>query len=247
MKKKLLMRLAAAALAVGMCLSSAGAVKADSYYINDLGEDEYYQRLEEYQNRSGPYVDVSTSDWYCEAIEACKAAGYMNGYQDGTFRPKNKITRAECAAILSRIKSSGAQIYGVYIFSDISSDKWYANAVNDVGEVMGGIDVLTSNNNITNPDIALFHPNAMCTRIDFCQGIPNAIDYVNSGFYDGTTHYFTDYKKMSDYELWAISALYNAGIINGNPDGSFAPNSTITRAEVAQILYNYELRVWLHH
>ena len=52
---------------------------------------------------------------------------------------------------------------------------------------------------------------------------------------------------MSDYELWAISALYNAGIINGNPDGSFAPNSTITRAEVAQILYNYELRVWLHH
>ena len=41
--------------------------------------------------------------------------------------------------------------------------------------------------------------------------------------------------------------MKNDGIINGNPDGSFAPNSTIMCAEVAQILYNYELRVGLRY
>ena len=76
MKKKLLMRLAAAALAVGMCLSSAGA----SYF-----------------------TDVSPNAWYYDAVTECSDYGLLNGYQNGTFRPNATITRAECAALLDRM------------------------------------------------------------------------------------------------------------------------------------------------
>ena len=108
MKKKLLMRLAAAALAVGMCLSSAGA----SYF-----------------------TDVSPNSWYYGAAMECASYGLMNGYDDGSFRPNANVTRAECAQILSNINPEWrAEI----IYYDVDSSKWYRNVVSHYGTYMGG-------------------------------------------------------------------------------------------------------------
>lgn len=50
---------------------------------------------------------VSFSDiagnWAEESIQAAAAAGWIFGYQDGTFRPNQSITRAEAMAVLNRI------------------------------------------------------------------------------------------------------------------------------------------------
>lgn len=40
-----------------------------------------------------------------ERLRACANQGLMMGYPDGTFKPKNGVTRAETAAILSRLKA----------------------------------------------------------------------------------------------------------------------------------------------
>ena len=215
MSKKMLKSFIATLITISVCIGYAGAVDAK------------------------PFSDVNENDWFYYAVAMAEDVGYMNGYPDGTFRPNATITRAECATILNRIKDSDAQIFGIYTYRDVPSTAWYANAVNSVGEVMGGIRVLTSNNDILNPDLAMFYPDEPCMRIVFCQSIPTIIDMANSGGYDGTLHYFTDNSVMDSYEIEMVSALYNAGIISGNPDGAFSPDSTITRAEVAQILSNY--------
>ena len=44
------------------------------------------------------------SSWAKPGVEGIIEKGYMSGYSDNTFRPKNKITRAEAVATLSRIK-----------------------------------------------------------------------------------------------------------------------------------------------
>ncbi len=49
------------------------------------------------------FKDVSASDWFYGEIGKAVAAGYINGYPDGTLRPKNKITRQEAAVIVARI------------------------------------------------------------------------------------------------------------------------------------------------
>jgi hypothetical protein len=49
---------------------------------------------------------------------------------------------------------------------------------------------------------------------------------------------FTDYENMSPWATDAIAALQAAGVFGGRPDGSFAPNDTATRAEVAAVLTN---------
>lgn len=48
------------------------------------------------------FSDVASSAWYAEAVAAAAEAGIVNGYTDGTFRPNNKISRQELAAMVVR-------------------------------------------------------------------------------------------------------------------------------------------------
>lgn len=45
--------------------------------------------------------EAGVSDWAKEAISALTESGFIKGYEDGTLRPKEKITRAEIAAIVA--------------------------------------------------------------------------------------------------------------------------------------------------
>ncbi|RKL63767.1 PEGA domain-containing protein [Thermoanaerobacteraceae bacterium SP2] len=49
------------------------------------------------------FKDVSTADWYSEEIAKAAAEGYITGYEDGTIKPGNEITRQEVAVILSKV------------------------------------------------------------------------------------------------------------------------------------------------
>ncbi|MGI6330653.1 MAG: S-layer homology domain-containing protein, partial [Zhaonellaceae bacterium] len=49
------------------------------------------------------YSDVASADWYYVEVAKAMAAGYISGYEDGTIRPKNPISRQEAAAMLARI------------------------------------------------------------------------------------------------------------------------------------------------
>ena len=49
------------------------------------------------------FPDVSDKLWAYEDILAIYDAGLINGYEDGTFRPENEITRAEVMSIINRI------------------------------------------------------------------------------------------------------------------------------------------------
>ncbi len=48
------------------------------------------------------FSDVKDGDWYKNAIAVAVANGYCSGYEDATFRPNAKITRAEASVMLSK-------------------------------------------------------------------------------------------------------------------------------------------------
>ncbi|MDG0810091.1 S-layer homology domain-containing protein [Cohnella rhizosphaerae] len=50
----------------------------------------------------GVYNDVKAADWYAPFVSAAKSYGLISGYPDGTFRPKQTITRAEAVAIIGK-------------------------------------------------------------------------------------------------------------------------------------------------
>ena len=56
----------------------------------------------ETEKESG-FSDVSSGDWFAPYVNEAVERGYINGYEDGTFRPEDPIRRQEATVILARI------------------------------------------------------------------------------------------------------------------------------------------------
>ena len=50
----------------------------------------------------GTFSDVTGDEWFANAIQDAVNLGLIGGYEDGTVRPNNNITRAEACAIVNR-------------------------------------------------------------------------------------------------------------------------------------------------
>ncbi|KYH32911.1 S-layer homology domain-containing protein [Neomoorella mulderi] len=58
--------------------------------------------LEVKEGTKNPFKDVKGDAWYAGAVTAAAGNGLVKGYEDGTFRPENVITREELVAMLVR-------------------------------------------------------------------------------------------------------------------------------------------------
>ncbi|WP_438348508.1 MucBP domain-containing protein [Paenibacillus sp. FA6] len=80
----------------------------------------------DYLKKISSYGDVESSRWSNKHIATMENAGIITGYQDGTFKPGQQITRAEFAAIASRFDNLNEQENT--LFSDIK-DHWAAKYI----------------------------------------------------------------------------------------------------------------------
>ena len=55
----------------------------------------------------GPFPDVPGDRWSAGHIQWCKDNGWMKGFDDGTFRPEQPMTREQMAVILARFRDKG--------------------------------------------------------------------------------------------------------------------------------------------
>lgn len=78
-------------------------------------------------NPLSAYSDVSESSEFATAIEWLTEQGAISGYNDGTFKPENKITRAEFLKILVYFKEGGIPtLPEETCFEDVDLEEWYA-------------------------------------------------------------------------------------------------------------------------
>ncbi|MEL6321634.1 MAG: S-layer homology domain-containing protein, partial [Cyanobacteria bacterium J06626_14] len=64
------------------------------------------------QVNSSPYPDVQADRWSAAKIQFARDNNIVSGYQDGTFRPNQPVTRAELMAVLRRAAEYGQAISG---------------------------------------------------------------------------------------------------------------------------------------
>lgn len=57
-------------------------------------------------NKAGAvnFSDVTNTDWFYDELRLAMGAGYANGFEDGTFRPADTVTRAQAAAFIAKAK-----------------------------------------------------------------------------------------------------------------------------------------------
>lgn len=80
----------------------------------------------------GIFPDVTEGQWYTPYVEALAGAGVTSGYQDGTYRPAELVTRAEMAVFLVRAFSNGTPSPAQGVFADVPTSAWYAPAVEQI-------------------------------------------------------------------------------------------------------------------
>lgn len=61
------------------------------------------------EQASPAFSDVTAKDWYADAIAAAVEAGLVNGFEDGSFRPADAITREQMAVMIVRFMKAAGQ------------------------------------------------------------------------------------------------------------------------------------------
>ena len=160
-------------------------------------------------------------------LPASEHKAYIFGYNDGTFRPDNNMSRAEAAAIFARLISEqkGEKISSKSSFNDVSKNEWYSDYIgylSKYGIIKGYADnTFRPNDNVTRAEFV-----AMTVRFN------SLFNDVKKGSY---TVKYTD--VASNY--WAYSDVAyakHAGWLNGYADGTFKGDNAITRAEVVTVV-----------
>lgn len=88
------------------------------------------------------YTDVTESSAYYEAVESLSKLGIVTGYEDGTYKPEETVTRAEMAALIARIQGyeETAKANANTVFTDVPSTYWasgYVAQANGQGIING--------------------------------------------------------------------------------------------------------------
>ena len=78
-------------------------------------------------NKTSKFKDVETTEWYYNGVQIASEYGIISGYEDGTFRPDNKITREEAMAIIARSMN--------YTKLEANSSKTALNGYKDASKV----------------------------------------------------------------------------------------------------------------
>lgn len=76
------------------------------------------------------FTDVAPGDWYADAIAWAAAEGVAEGYEDGSFRPNDAITREQLAAMLWRYAGSPEADGDLSAFADgADTSSWAEQAM----------------------------------------------------------------------------------------------------------------------
>ena len=149
---------------------------------------------------------------------------YIIGYSDGTLQPYGTITRGEVATIFFRLLTDDTrEEYWSQVndYTDCSSDLWCNNAISTLTN-MGIIDGFSD---------GTFRPYAKITRAQFAK--------IAVGFFETTREDYQGYFTDVDINAWYteyVEAAARVGLIEGFNDGTFRPNTNITRAQACVIV-----------
>jgi len=170
------------------------------------------------------FTDIA-GHWAEAYIKQAKEAGYIQGYEDETFKPNRYITRSEASKLIAMWlnKDITDDSCTAGLFSDVDCSTWYAKYVTyleNKGIIKG------YKNGTFKPGDNINRAEALKMML-FAKAIQDTdiADLVNP---------FSDV-SMDDWFYNYVMIGYKLSIIQGYKDGTFGPANNITRAEFTKI------------
>ena len=164
--------------------------------------------------------------WSHDAVVYAVDKGILKGDNNQVF-PNRLLTRAELAAIINRTLNLSEKT-DISAYTDVSGEAWYyddmAIAVN--AGIFQGYD-------------KNLNPEASVTREEVFAVIARA---YNLHAADTDLSGYNDSDSISDWAKDSAAALIEKDYVNGDGNNDLRPKDNITRAELAQILYNISIK-----
>ena len=223
MKRQGCMRRTAPLLLTLFLLLQAGACAAPAQAGQPLEQAEPpAEELKQLAARR--FEDVSTQDWYAEAVGYCLEQNLMGGATQTQFAPDRTLDRAMAAAALRRQAGNPAP-QSASGFTDIPAGAWYeqdAAWAAETGLFSGYGD-------------GRFGGGDAIARQQFA-----AVLWRRAGCPAAQTGgAFADQGEIASYAAEAAAWARQEGVIQGRQDGRFDPQAPISRGEAAAMLYRW--------
>ena len=173
------------------------------------------------------FNDVKEDSWFKAAVDYVVERDLFNGTGKGNFSPNKQASKGMIITVLARMAGTDVDTGATDgNYSDVDYSLWYGPAIAWAYR-MGIIS-----------DEGKFEPNSMLTRENMAVIIANFIDAFDLTYEEKTSEepQYTDYDKISEEAKDAVALTYKAGIFKGNKNGTFKPQSGLTRAELATVI-----------
>lgn len=186
-------------------------------------EDKKVETLIHRVLRLKTFKDVDQNFWAKKTIDYLGTLGIMTGYPDGTFRPKETITRAEITTLLIRSKWGKVESPEVDPFPDVPVRHWaarYVSVAKDLNIVRGYPD-------------GTFKPSNVVTRVEGVILITRSAELKEPEFIIEAP--FIDIPGRH----WASKTIATAkrgGLLRYLKGKPFEPKKGLTRAEASEVL-----------
>ena len=176
-----------------------------------------------------PYKDLKDGTWDAPYVRFCTENKIVDGFEDGTFRGSDKVTRAQFCTMLVRLKKLNINKYsGVRLPYD-DADKiprWavlYVKAAYAEG-IMTGSKTGTG---------VSFYAADPITRQEAAVAAARAIT-PDPRLSTGRT--YRDEAQIAAWAKESVALMSEQGLLAGDSDGRFYPKRTLSRSEAAAIM-----------
>lgn len=184
-----------------------------------------------------------TGHWAQEIVAKATAAGYVNGYPDGTFRPGMPVSRAELLKLIGAATGARPEIHpesGLF-FPDLGPEHWlvkqgYAapqtlRAVRDLWSIPAD-QPLDVNRPVRRWEVA-----ALAAWVEVA-GELNPVEGK------AALQPFPDLREWHQPAGPWVGLAAAHGLIGGYPDGTFRPEEPVSRVEAVVILERLRHSTW---
>lgn len=179
------------------------------------------------KENSDHFGDVGKNvSWAVDAIDYLYEQGILTGNGNGYYNPQASISKGDFILILCRAFDLESDTGDN--FSDVKKGDYFYDAVRTAKR----LGIAKGSNGKFNPRSALSRQDAMVLLVRALEA--SGIELPDGS--DSDLQSFTDKHNISDYAEYAFRNLVKAGIVHGS-GRALNPNSSVSRAEIAVILY----------
>ncbi|NDO45666.1 S-layer homology domain-containing protein [Clostridium sp. MD294] len=208
------------------------------------------------------FSDVKESDWFYADVAKVVGGRVASGFEDGTFRPGETVTRMQAAVFICNAKGLTPNEASANNFTDAASIPAWAKGAVGAAVAAGLLNsaaptAFTSSASINFSDVkesdwfyadvakvvggrvasgfedGTFRPGETVTRMQAAVFICNAKGLTPN---EASANNFTDAASIPAWAKGAVGAAVAAGYLSGYPDGSFGGSKGMTRAEAVSTL-----------